>query len=46
MQIGFDNDKYIELQTARIRERIAEFATFANYMRSHWRSVRWEAVWP
>ena len=25
MRIGFDNDKYIELQTTRIRERIEEF---------------------
>ena len=25
MQIGFDNDKYIEMQAARIRERIAQF---------------------
>ena len=25
MRIGFDNDKYIELQTARIRERIEKF---------------------
>ena len=25
MQTGFDNDKYIELQTSRIRERIDEF---------------------
>ena len=25
MQIGFDNDKYIELQTSRIRERIDQF---------------------
>jgi uncharacterized protein (UPF0371 family) len=24
-KVGFDNDKYIELQTKRIRERIAEF---------------------
>ena len=25
MRIGFDNQKYIELQTARIRERVGEF---------------------
>ena len=25
MKIGFDNDKYIELQAARIRERIKQF---------------------
>ena len=24
-RIGFDNEKYIELQTARIRDRIATF---------------------
>ena len=28
MRIGFDNQKYIELQTARIRERVGEFGAW------------------
>ena len=25
MKIGFDNDKYLEIQSARIKDRIAQF---------------------